>query len=157
MTTFILKHHLKWQIIVLFYETWRKDILSNKQKFLFMYFINIILELIYNIVNYRIFKIIWSEQQFYMFLNYQHDPKKNNKLNRLVIYSYPMTSYIFHCEKFEIVMSLFSFAPRNYVKHAPAWTCCIPCKLGRYISTFVTKIFAKYVCFKPRPFSFLPS
>ena len=68
-----------------------------------------------------------------------------------------MTSYIFHCEKFEIVMSLFSFAPRNYVKHALAWTCCIPCKLGRYISTFVTKIFAKYVCLKPRPFSFLPS
>ena len=66
-----------------------------------------------------------------------------------------MALYIFHCEKFEIVMSLFSFALRNYVKHALAWTCCIPCKLGRYISTFVTKIFAKYVCLKPRPSSFL--
>ena len=70
-------------------------------------------------------------------------------------YCDPMALYIFHCEKFEIVMSLFSFAPRNYVKHALAWTCCIPCKLGRYISTFVTKIFAKYVCLKQRPSSFL--
>ena len=54
-------------------------------------------------------------------------------------------------------MSLFSFASRNYVKHALAWTCCIPCKLGRYISTFVTKIFAKYVCLKPRSSCFLSS